>query len=118
MREIIFRAWEKTRKRMLDWEYIIDHEYIENLFNEHNDLITMQFTGLKDKNGIEIYEGDILEAVADYPNTVVIFQLGRFVASDKVEDDGTYLYDLHEYDLKVIGNIYEIKYQHLWCGER
>ena len=61
MREIKFRAWNHRRKKM---ESVCDLYWFEENWvreNGDNDYILMQYTGLKDANGVEIYEGDVLK---------------------------------------------------------
>ena len=111
MREIKFRAWHKSNKTM--WGVfklgiysaysILSDGKISSHFEAYNDEFElMQFTGLKDKTGKEIYEGDKL--VWNKKRGVnVIFLNGCWKAG------GFCLADFNKQKLEVIGNIYEEK---------
>lgn len=66
MREIKFRVWQKDKKVMMDvkdYDFESKEIWAENItgaWYKDDELEIMQYTGLKDKNGKEIYEGDIV----------------------------------------------------------
>ena len=64
MREIKFRAWDKRHNQMVLWIDLADIPYARENFFHYTDKeqVFMQFTGLLDKSGVEIWESDILES--------------------------------------------------------
>ena len=122
-REIKFRAWNKDKEVMLYenednessyWNGInanvvglINHHFQENF---HRDLVWMQYTGLTDRNGKKIYEGDILEYTEGSKSAIfkghIYFQNGAFWLS--LENGSTKLLaNINKDWLVVIGNKHE-----------
>ena len=118
MREIKFRAWSKEEGMInvarLD---IADGSLYKRLitgkaYDYWNDVILMQYTGLKDKNGKEIYEGDIVKNnFAETIGSVMFADCGYWIKTIDKDIFGDTIYcDLGDYDgevLEVIGNIYQ-----------
>ncbi|MGP4073812.1 YopX family protein [Piscibacillus sp. B03] len=106
MRDIKFKVWDKQQKVMLDWEHILDRPDLQEflLFADKEDNFyspLMQYTGLKDKNGTEIYEGDIYKAkmtILKTDTTTVSIEV-----VEDIRNDNVYYYD----EVEVVGNIYE-----------
>ena len=115
MREIKFRAWLTKKKAMAEVytlgltgiEYStvsVNKELWSGVGNE--DMVLMQFTGLSDKNGKDIYEGDVVTNVkfkdgSDYTNV----NLHIYYENAHFGVGMAYLADVKE--LEVIGSMYE-----------
>ena len=126
MREFKFRVWDKKHGRMmsgccnlvlmldghLNWDFGGELKWISGLEESYE---LMQYTGLKDKQGREIYEGDIVHYEYDGYGTDNwqvawgydgwIMQRGDRQTGDRNVSDDTHFNNWEE--TEVIGNIYE-----------
>ena len=130
MREIKFRAWDEKRIAFIDIEsnkLIINlqgqlmmkckskmtngfYSWDDYYYSEKNNCILEQYTGLKDKHGKEIYEGDILNG-GNYQGSlalgIVVFENGAFIC----KPIGRFMESFEEgyrfNRLQIIGNIHE-----------
>lgn len=113
MREIKFRAWDKINKDMFNVESINFQEsrvYKDTVsYREFNNVDVMQYTGLEDKNGKEIYEGDILFESSEEKYFKVVFENASFIAEVEgdFEEYSLDLIDVVAQGCEVVGNIYE-----------
>ncbi len=111
MREIKFRAWVK------DWDEMVEvdgisfrrHTYSDNpeIIDQRNDchamgaVVLMQYTGLKDKSGTEVYEGDIVKSIYESACYPVVFKNGGFFVHQVL------LSHNHQSTIETVGNVFQ-----------
>lgn len=123
-KEIKFRVYDKEKNMWTNFKildntiYFMDKNtgvWFHEKYKAKERFALMQYTGIKDKNDVEIYEGDIVLIRIDKTNilhkTVVKFKHGAFIADIIGDNDYIYLFHFgfNEDDFEVIGNIYENK---------
>lgn len=113
-RKIKFRIWNDYDKKMIHWNELLGNN-LANIFTipSYNKWL-MQYTGLHDKNGKEIYEGDIVYCQTKYGKAKALIEFidGKFVAywnsAITHPQNGHHIacYDINK-KFEVIGNIYD-----------
>ena len=118
-REIKFRVWDKDLKRIrylnTEHDFIrfdsLGQGYYENMQTGLGEWFSdlMQYTGLKDKNGREIYEGDICLVTIlpeNYKEKMVTVWCNDRNGFRFQDEDGE-VWNVNDTEIEVIGNIYE-----------
>ena len=122
---IKFRAWNEKTESFIDYGdlmldlkngkvYSGDVGIPEYTIDVTNQVILMQYTGCRDKNGLEIFEGDVIKDKYDKIRLVQRY-VGAFVITNKIPDsdgqESTYSYfnnlSNHHFYFEVIGNMWE-----------
>ena len=116
MREIKFRAWHKEEKiigevfgiNILHKEIFFSNGDVDCYgFSDFKYIELMQYTGLKDKNNKEIYEGDIITLHNSKYKVIFNIEGARFVLrNDEFELEITFINHNNE-RMEIVGNIYE-----------
>lgn len=120
-REIKFRAWDSNDKKWLfDYEKLggfslIGEVVLFGLISKYSlsyyrHIQIMQYTGLKDKKGNEVYEGDIIQRMHELSNSIVegeiVFYNGSFRIKWVGDTNFNDILHIHLKDIIVVGNIF------------
>lgn len=114
MRSIKFRAWAKRNEFFIDnIQDSYDGIGPDDPFDcfggalDNDDYVVEQYTGLKDKNGKEIYEGDVIRGDTGWIGKIIWSRFGfRVVILDNNQPDSFSL-DYASPNIQILGNVHE-----------
>ena len=112
MRQIKFRAWDFEEVEMIQPEDLLtinENRYLNESLAHDEKVTFMQFTGLTDKKGNDIYEGDIVNWQAGYVKGIdaIIYDDGGFCIDSSFQDDMSIYQSYASEALEVVGNIHQ-----------
>jgi len=108
-----YKVWHKGNKAWYKDDYSLDYEECDGTLNIlplrengiDNVLHFLQYTGIDDKNGVEIYDGWIIEMLG---NNCLVKRVGACFVAQIIGDIGErYYLLLGTFDIEVIGNMYD-----------
>ena len=120
-REIEFRAWHEGHKTMVYFDNkkigndVYQLRHLASLLNGERGDVLMQYTGLKDKNGVKIFECDVCknDVYWDYPREIGLNYLNAVCSLDK--DGSQYMFYMSTLDnIEIIGNIHQDQKAKTW----
>lgn len=119
MKELQFRAWDKSQKYMA-YQGDPDLETLSSFMFHFGGDIVMQAIGIQDKDAYDVYEGDILKDtefdeegndISSYHPVIYDPKTCQFCIDNSLKKDGSHLVNIVEYfeidNIEVVGNIYQ-----------